>query len=102
MADEVKVATLKEVRYEDLTTDQLRNLVKAYENSVLEYKSHERAGHWYGNGHFYLDELVALNAWNRGHLRGAAPRKYDATEDLAFLYTELASIYRILFDRASA
>lgn len=87
----------------DIEIEALKYQARRYENSALEYKEHERRNHWYGGQKFYRDEEIWEDKdvyYVRGNVDSerVIVRKYDATEDLAFLYTELSKIYQRLFE----
>jgi hypothetical protein len=79
--------------YEEQTDEELRAMGAVYEKSIIDFREHERQGHWFAsNGQWYPNGDV-----HAGDVRGW---KYDATEDLAFLFTELGTIWRLLHKRA--
>jgi hypothetical protein len=82
------------VQYVDMSTGALEDLAAQYEQSVVEYKAHETAGDYYGHGEFHDASDVEDNGGP-----DETVTKYDATEDLAFLYDELGRLYQTLFDR---
>jgi hypothetical protein len=92
------------VENKDRSTEELKGLIRRYERSVVEYKGHELLGHWYTvDGQWYRNERELREAGYVPYVRGEGQfrtaYKYEAAEDLIFLYTELAECYTIVFDR---
>jgi hypothetical protein len=84
--------------YARMTKGELEDQIALYEHSVFEYKAAQLRGMYYFNGNFYQTALAVAHACKE---QGAKyrPRKYDATEDLAFLYTELGKCFQEKFRR---
>ena len=86
--------------YEKCSTEQLKAYAREYEASVVNYKRFESEGWyhirgwWCNNVHIVMQKAAELQI-------PYEVKPYDATEDLAFLYTDLGRIYNILSERQS-
>lgn len=80
----------------DIEREALERQALRYVESARQYRLAEDNSSWYWKGKFYtLEEAQNLD---REPGTVPVPKKYSATEDLMFVYSELAKIYRRIFE----